>query len=253
MCYGKFTNQHFCGLLLWERWGIIMIVLIAVGVLLIAILFYANKTPKTDKAEQDRIKREIKQADEIIQKRELIQNRPDETIQKVEKKSPYITASAPISATTSDAELPKSDSKGKRHRVAGTSYHMDEIMKFAHENPDYKLTKKQIISRKMEDTAIGKYVFDPVTVTLEPEPDNPVDKNAIKVLFNGTHIGYIKAGSCSHIHNLMKSNRIESISGRLYGGPSKMVCFYGDSSEDAELEKSDGTVCAEIRIIEKQK
>lgn len=128
---------------------------------------------------------------------------------------------------------------------------MNEIMKFAHENPDYKLTKKQIMSMKLENTSIYKYEFDPVTVALEPEPDNPHDKNAIKVLFNGVHIGYIKAGSCSHVNKLMKSNRIESISGRLYGGPSKMVCFYGDSPEDAEMEKSDVTVGAEIRIIEK--
>lgn len=145
----------------------------------------------------------------------------------------------------------KSDANEKRHRIAGTSYHMNEIMKFAHENPDYKLTKKQIMSMKLENTVIYKYEFDPVTVALEPEPDNPHDKNAIKVLFNGVHIGYIKAGSCSHVNKLMKSNRIESISGRLYGGPSKMVCFYGDSPEDAEMEKSDGTVGAEIRIIEK--
>ncbi|MCI7808100.1 HIRAN domain-containing protein [bacterium] len=145
----------------------------------------------------------------------------------------------------------KPDADGKRHRIAGTSYHTAEIMKFAHENPDYKLTKKQIISMKLENTAIYKYEFDPVTVTLEPEPDNPNDKNAIKVLFNGVHIGYIKAGSCAHILKLIKTDRIESISGRLYGGPSKMVCCYEDSPEDAELEKSDGTVGAEIRIVER--
>lgn len=226
-----------------------MIVLIAVGVLLVAVLFLANKTPKTNKAEQDRIKREIKQADEIIKQREAEQKRTEKTTPKEEKKSPYTTASAPISSPMPVTKC--SDCKEKRYRVAGTSFRLDAIMQFANENPDYKLTKKQIISRKMEDTAIYKYDFDPVSVTLEPEPDNPHDSKAIKVLFNGVHIGYIKAGSCAHIHNLIKANRIESISGRLYGGPSKMVCCYGDSTEDAELETSDGTVGAEIRIIEK--
>lgn len=169
-----------------------------------------------------------------------------------ENQNPSVSQEKPAVINVSKTRKPaRPEPNGKKHRIAGTSFHMDAIMQFAHENPDYKLTKKQIISKKMEGTAIYKYEFDPVSVTLEPEPDNPHDKNAIKVLFNGVHIGYIKAGSCSHIHKLIKENRIESISGRVYGGPSKIVCCYGDSPEDAELEKSDNNVGAEIRIVER--
>lgn len=138
---------------------------------------------------------------------------------------------------------------GERHRVAGTSYRQKEIMTFASKNPDYDMTKKEIIDADMVDTAIYKYNFAPVSVTLEPEPDNPHDPKAIKVLFNGVHIGYIKSGSCTHVRKLMDADRIASISGRIYGGPSKMVCCYGDSPADAELEKSDGTIGADIRIF----
>ena len=40
-------------------------------------------------------------------------------------------------------------------------------------------------------------------VFLEEEPTNQYDPNAVKVLINGVHVGYIKAGSCTHAKNVM--------------------------------------------------
>lgn len=74
---------------------------------------------------------------------------------------------------------------GKRFKVAGTSFREDALMSFAHKNPDYDMTTREIIEDGETNARIYRYDFDPVIATLEPEPDNPHDPKAIKVLFNG--------------------------------------------------------------------
>ena len=39
----------------------------------------------------------------------------------------------------------------------------------------------------------------PVAVEFEREPDNPFDPNAIKIIYNGQHIGYIEAASAVYL------------------------------------------------------
>lgn len=167
--------------------------------------------------------------------------------------SPTYTEKSATQKASSQKKSPKPELQEKRHMIAGTYYYMDAIMRFAHENPKFAMKKRDIIKAKMENTPIYKYTFDPVVAKLEPEPDNPHDPKAIKVLFNGVHIGYIKKGSCAHIHKLMKENRIVSISGKLYGGPCKQVTRYSDDPADTEYEQTDNSISAEVRIVEKAK
>ena len=218
-----------------------MIFLIIISIAIIVWIAIAQiKESDPDRTERKRIEAEAKKADEIVRLRESAQLSNPDRSQKTEPTKP-----------PAPKKPARTDPVEKRYRLAGTSFRTDAIMQFAHENPDYSLTKSQIIKKKLKDTSIYKYTFDPVTVVLEPEPDNQYDPKAIKVLFNGVHIGYIKKGSCSHIHNLLKADRIVSISGRLYGGPGKMVSSYGDSTADTELEKWENEIGAEIRIMER--
>lgn len=40
-------------------------------------------------------------------------------------------------------------------------------------------------------------------LTLEPEPDNPYDDHAVKVMYQGEHIGYIERSNNSALHEAL--------------------------------------------------
>lgn len=151
-------------------------------------------------------------------------------------------------AASKSAPAPKID-KLKSYKVVGTSFRKDAFMRLAVENPDYKLSKSALIKKKLVDTPIYQYDITSEPVELIPEPDNPNDPNAIKVVVNGEHIGYIKAGNnCAHLLKVIKGNRIKSITAKIYGGAGKMVTKYPD--EPYELETFDGDFGAKLEIFE---
>lgn len=149
------------------------------------------------------------------------------------------TPSQAPSPTETTANAP--EKKTETHRVAGTSYRLDDIKNLLGENYVYECTKKELIA----DGYIGEriYEFDVYTgaAVLEPEPDNPHDPRAIKVIAAGVHIGYIKAGSCAHIHKVLREGRLEKVNVEIKGGKYKIVLE--DFDEEGEsvysLERDD--------------
>jgi hypothetical protein len=114
-------------------------------------------------------------------------------------------------------------------KVAGISFHEKEIIDgLASENDDYDMTKKEIVDAYMTDESIYKYTFSIDDVQLEPEPDNPHDPNAIKVIADDVFIGHVPAKSTKKVKQLL--NKSPEIMCEVYGGPSKIV-----------FEESDGT------------
>ena len=76
---------------------------------------------------------------------------------------------------------------------------------------------------------VYRYTFDVQCVELVPEPTNPHDPNAIKIVMDGEHIGYIKRGNCTKILNQIRDGRIISVTGKITGGPWKgFTDFAGD-------------------------
>ena len=133
--------------------------------------------------------------------------------------------------------------KRQMHNVTGISHYTNNILKLATKNPAYALSKKEIIAKKLCDQKIFEYTFAPKTTELIPEPTNPHDPNAIKVVIDGQLVGYVKAGSCTQILKLMKENRIARIDGEIYGGNHKMIY-------DDELITEKGSFKIKIYIIE---
>lgn len=123
----------------------------------------------------------------------------------------------------------------ERFHVAGVSFHQNEIASLGYENSDYEMSKKEIIDSSMENEKIYAVEFDPQRVELEPEPDNPHDPNAIKVIVDGVHVGYIKKGSTAHVRNLLAAGG--KVSAEIYGGKYKMLCHYDEDDDDVyEME-----------------
>ena len=139
------------------------------------------------------------------------------------------------------------------HKVAGSSYRQEAIMAMGTKNPDYNLNKRELFKRWPNGVTVYEYTFNPKKAELVPEPDNPEDPKAIKVLVDGVHVGYIKAGSCAHIHRLIRENRIQKIEPRIFGGKYKAV-FSLDAnpqrSEDFDFEKGTTPICVRLEITE---
>lgn len=151
------------------------------------------------------------------------------------------------------APQPRPSVKSTTHHVTGINYYMDNIMSLASENPDYDMTKKEIIEEDMIDERIWKYDFDDVNVKLVPEPDNPHDPNAIMVLVGGKQVGYIKAGSCSKVLKLISSGKIRGIDCTIGGGPYKIVYEEYDEDRDRDvytLERDETNYSVKVTIYE---
>lgn len=145
----------------------------------------------------------------------------------------------------------KPRAKFERHKVAGTSYHLDAIMALAQENPDYDLTKREIIVDELTDERIYQYTFTDGPVELVDDPDNEHDPNAIKVLVAGQHIGYIKRGSTDRVHNLQRAGRVLGVTAEIYGGKYKVVTCDEDydGTEHYDLIKDETGYGAAIEIL----
>lgn len=148
-------------------------------------------------------------------------------------------------------EAAKPHAEFERHKVAGTSYHLDAIMALAQENPDYDLTKREIIDDGLTDERIYQYTFADGPVELVDDPDNEYDPNAIKVLVAGQNIGYIKRGSTGRIHNLQRAGRVLGVTAEIYGGKYKVVICDDDDdgAEHYDLIRDESLYGAAIEVL----
>ena len=143
------------------------------------------------------------------------------------------TASPPLNTTPQ---------KSEKHVITGLKHHKDSLMALAVENPNYKLDKKSIIAKKLTEQTIWQYDFNYSKVLLQEEPDNPYDPNAIQVIVDGRHIGYIKKGSCTHVKKILHSGAVTAITlEKLHYGEKKCVSeCYEEGHFEIEKEFCNG-------------
>lgn len=122
-----------------------------------------------------------------------------------------------------------------KFNVAGVSYKQKEILSIAKENLEFEYSKSEIIEECLEDEKIFEYTFSVDKTELVPEPENPHDPKAIKVIMNGAHVGYIKAGSCARVKNLLASGKVIRIDGSIGGGNYKMLESEYDLDKDKDV------------------
>lgn len=138
---------------------------------------------------------------------------------------------------------PHEQHKSENHHVTGTSHYQRELESLGEENPVYEYSKKELIDEGYEDEKVYYYDFSPTTVELVEELDNAYDPNAIKVVVDGVHIGYIKKGSCAHVKKLLHSGAITKISAEIRGGKYKFLyCEYDDEKEKDVYQLECGTL-----------
>lgn len=130
-------------------------------------------------------------------------------------------------------------SKIEHNYVAGVSFRTEEILSLGYENDEYNFSKKELAEcydlSEGEYEKIFKYAFDDCDAELEAEPDNEYDKNALKVVIDGVHVGYIKKGSCAHIEKLIANDEIQHITAQIHGGDYKILDYEYDFDKDKEI------------------
>ena len=181
-------------------------------------------------------------------------NEPEAPVTVDEPETPVTS----IEVTKND-EIPKPEptkpTKVERHKVAGISFKKEQVESLGILNPDYDMTKREIIDSYLMDERIYQYEFLGLTAQLIEEPDNPHDSNAIKVITDGVHIGYIKKESCSHIKKLIKDNRILDIRAEIGGGKYKLLYSdyddYGNERYKLERDQRDyyATIIITVRNV----
>ena len=203
--------------------------------------------------------------DPVIEDLNLVIEEPapviEEPVPAIEKSAPVIDeppASTAPRAAAQEHPTPwitqRFAEKTKTYKVAGVTYYIDNIMSLSSENPDYLLSKRELIDRDLTEERIWKYEFYPEHVELVPEPDNPEDANAIKVIVDEEHVGYIKRGSCTHVHTLLNTGNITRIVCTIGGGPYKYVSEEYDDDREKEvytLEKDETNLFVRLEISEK--
>lgn len=133
---------------------------------------------------------------------------------------------------------PHNTIKKETFKIAGVTHYRNNIMSLMTPNPLYDYSKRELIEIDCFER-LYEYESNIEKVELVPEPDNAYDSNAVKVIFDNTHIGYIKRGSCSHVKNLLKSGKICRIEGYLSGGKYKELFEDEDYYfEDEDNEKT---------------
>lgn len=156
---------------------------------------------------------------------------------------------APAAAAPEPEPKPeRTFSKMETHRIAGTSFHEKEIPELMIENGDYDKTAAELIDAGFEDERVYKYSETYCTASLEPEPDNQYDPNAVKVFADGIHIGYIKKGSAAHVKKLLEEDRIARMSITITGGPYKTAYLNEDDRPRIEKDNQNFSVKLDIFV-----
>lgn len=123
--------------------------------------------------------------------------------------------------------------KSYSFRVAGISKRQRTITaNLLTESSDYEATKKELVEIGMTDEHIYKYIPDVLDAELVPEPENPHDPNAVKVIVDNIHVGYVPAEKAEKVKKLLDTKQICDVSCEFYGGPYKII------TEDYDLEKN---------------
>lgn len=144
-----------------------------------------------------------------------------------------------------------SDFSYENHNIAGTSYRQEQIASLGTYNFEYEQTRKEFIENYIDDEKVYEIVFNPTNVELIEEPENEHDPNAIKVIVDNIHVGYIKKGSCSHVKKLLASDKISKITADIHGGKYKYI--YSEYDEEKmddviHIKKGNSDYFVSIRI-----
>lgn len=156
--------------------------------------------------------------------------------------APSSAPAASSFAISSDSELSHSTASfsdsASRHTfscpVVGLKYRLKNVQSLLDECDDYSDPDPELERIYKYNTYYGPCV-------LEPEPTNKHDPNAVKVLVEDIHIGYIPSEKCNTVKKFFDKNPTAHI--EIYGGPYKEY-----DSMDERWNNGSTSLAAKIKI-----
>lgn len=153
------------------------------------------------------------------------------------------TTPPPVSAPSAappqqKSPTPPCSTTVKTYHATGMDHRLESLLSLRVENTDYSKSKKGLIEDGLIEKRVWEYEFYPSKAELIPEPDNPYDPKAIKVIVDGKHVAYIKKGSCAHLLKAIREGRIEDIKCEIGGGNYKYIYEKEDDEGDGNGEPS---------------
>lgn len=117
---------------------------------------------------------------------------------------------------------------------AGMEHYMDVLMELATENLDYTCTKSEMKKYLLINQRIYQYIFNPTSIDLIPEPTNQYDTNAVKIVLNDRHVGYIRSSEAAGSADLFNSDRVKRVQVSIQGGKYKLLLGNGSYFDGSE-------------------
>lgn len=116
--------------------------------------------------------------------------------------------------------------------VAGILHHRDAVMSLADEEEDFGLSLKKL-DEEHPNEKVFRYWFSSVPCSVVPEPENPVDPNALRLDVYGDCVGYVRAVDVPKVKAVMSGRfgDVESCSVKFEGGEYKLA----DLDDEGEL------------------
>ena len=110
----------------------------------------------------------------------------------------------------------------------------EELFDLLQSNPKFEWSTKELLKIGYAGKRVYKFYSDYKMdeITLEPEPKNPTDKNAVKILLNGKFFGYVNKDDAPKIKQIIKKNSIIDLHLHNSGGPTRKIYENGHSSAD---------------------
>lgn len=132
---------------------------------------------------------------------------------------------APVHKPDAAADLDKISTRP--FDAVGMRFRMDSVRQILERNPEY---------RHPDDTTRKYYLYSPLirSCVLEPEDNNQYDHNAVMILVDGVHVGYIAAGQALRARDALSVGCTFEIN--LYGGTYKE---YDEESSDWIVHRGD--------------
>lgn len=145
------------------------------------------------------------------------------------------------------AASPSSIQRERRtYNIAGLYYRKEALSEIAEESEEYGYSKKKIIDNDLEDEEIFKYSY-PTFGKLQKDPENEHDKNAVKVLCGGVHVGFIPLDKAVEVGEIIDTKKIINVFVSIEGGEYRYYDSVDEKIKEGESEYS-GTVTVEFAL-----
>ncbi len=118
------------------------------------------------------------------------------------------------------APEPDSAKNPLKFEIYGLFNRVEDFIALADENKNYKLPDEEFLEKYSSGRPVYRYWFNNIhMVELVPEPDNPKDPNAIKVVLEGVHVGYVPRDLCIAVAEKLQEGYRPRV--KASGGPYK--------------------------------